>query len=241
MAETNTASDKEATETQRQMARRRWDTRIAVAALAVVAALLAMASVTYALASPRPDTPATPATSSVAAGFARDMSAHHAQAVRMSFLVRENTNAQDVRRLAYDIINTQATQRGMMLGWLKEWGLPLARPGQAMAWMPDKSGMPAMEGSGPDRRMAGMATSQELDALRSADGRKAEVLFLQLMTQHHQGGVVMARAAVKQTSRPTVEQLAQKMVTGQQAEIKLMTRMLRQRDAKPLPWPPESS
>lgn len=63
-----------------------------------------------------------PAETSVDVGFARDMSIHHQQAVEMSFIVRDRTSDEDVRRLAYDIINTQANQRGMMLGWLEMWG-----------------------------------------------------------------------------------------------------------------------
>ncbi len=33
-----------------------------------------------------------------------------------------------MRRLAYDIAQTQANQRGMMIGWLDLWGLPRCRP-----------------------------------------------------------------------------------------------------------------
>ncbi|MFD5656287.1 DUF305 domain-containing protein [Streptomyces hirsutus] len=58
----------------------------------------------------------TPGTASSEAGFSPDMSVHHQQAVEMSFIVRDRTGDQEVRTLAYDIIGTQATQRGMVLG-----------------------------------------------------------------------------------------------------------------------------
>lgn len=75
-----------------------------------------------------------PAEDSADVGFARDMSIHHQQAVEMAFIVRDRTDDEDVRRLAYDIINTQANQRGMMLGWLETWGLaPRARTGRRWA------------------------------------------------------------------------------------------------------------
>lgn len=220
--------------------------------LAAVLALLITVGATFAVTATvvRPDPPDT---SSPSAGFARDMSAHHAQAVQMSFLVRERTKDEDIRALAFDIINTQATQRGMMMGWLEQWGLPLARPGEPMAWTAGRnsdreSGGTPHRGSAADigdeghagddhTGMPGMATQQQLSKLRAAQGRKAEVLFLQLMIQHHHGGVMMAKAAVDLANRSHVRQLAQAMVTGQKAEIELMTQMLRERGTNPLPWP----
>ncbi|MEF9908201.1 DUF305 domain-containing protein [Streptomyces sp. P9-A2] len=63
----------------------------------------------------------TPGTASSEAGFSRDMSVHRRQAVEMSFIVRDPTGDQEVRTLAHDIIDTRATQRGMMPGRLEGW------------------------------------------------------------------------------------------------------------------------
>ena len=70
-------------------------------------------------------------------GFAQDMSVHHQQAIEMSFLVREKTDNQEIRGFAFDIINTQANQRGMMLGWLDLWQQPLSTTKTPMIWMMD--------------------------------------------------------------------------------------------------------
>lgn len=78
---------------------------------------------------------AAPSDTSVDVGFARDMSVHHQQAVEMSFIVRDRTSDEAVRRLAYDIINTQANQRGMMLGWLETWGRAKSSSAVPMKWM----------------------------------------------------------------------------------------------------------
>lgn len=45
--------------------------------------------------------------------------------------------------------------------------------------------------------MPGMATNSQLDELRKAKGKAAEVLYLKLMTAHHKGGVDMAKGAVE--------------------------------------------
>ncbi|WP_328967462.1 DUF305 domain-containing protein [Streptomyces sp. NBC_00239] len=192
--------------------------------LCAFAAALVLASPSGGAATASPD-PATAAD----AGFARDMAVHHQQAVEMSFLVRDNTDDEAVRTLAYDVINTQANQRGMMLGWLDMWQAPKVSADGAMTWMDGHSGGMAVT------EMPGMATREQLDRLKAAKGRDAEVLYLQLMIPHHQGGVAMAEAAEKQAKNPQVKALAGGMVRAQQSEIDLMTSMLTQRDATAMP------
>ncbi|MFE7055911.1 DUF305 domain-containing protein [Streptomyces californicus] len=169
-----------------------------------------------------------PAEESVDAGFARDMAIHHQQAVEMSFIVRDRTDDEDVRRLAYDIINTQANQRGMMLGWLEMWGLPKSAAGPPMEWMGH-----TVAPTGDGALMPGMATDAELAALTAAKGEKAEVLFLRLMTVHHRAGADMARAAADTARTDAIRDLAAGMVRGQRSEMGLMADMLEERGAKP--------
>ncbi|MYQ89463.1 MULTISPECIES: DUF305 domain-containing protein [unclassified Streptomyces] len=170
---------------------------------------------------------AAPSDASVDVGFARDMSIHHQQAVEMSFIVRDRTSDEAVRRLAYDIINTQANQRGMMLGWLETWGRAKSSDAPPMQWMGH-----AFTPRGDGSLMPGMATDTELDALREAKGRAAEVLFLKLMTSHHRAGAEMAQAAAGSADTDAIRNLAAGMVRGQQSEIALMADMLKERGAK---------
>jgi uncharacterized protein (DUF305 family) len=58
------------------------------------------------------------------AGFSRDMQAHHAQAVEMALLVRERSDDEELRTVAYDILTSQQQQAGQMYGWLVQWGAP---------------------------------------------------------------------------------------------------------------------
>ena len=192
----------------------------------------------------------TPADASAEAGFARDMATHHAQAVEMGFMVRDSSRDGPLRALAADIIVTQSAQRGIFMAWLQAWSLPQASAGPRMAWMtggahmrpmdPDHPmtgpmsahGMPAGAGL---PLMAGMASDQELEALRHADGHEAEVLFLQLMIRHHEGGILMSRALLEQSHRDEVVSLVRGIESGQAGEIKTMTAMLRERGAEPLP------
>jgi uncharacterized protein (DUF305 family) len=214
------------------MTRTQW-----AAITAVVLALLFAGAATVASAGSS-EAPAsrTPSATSADAGFARDMTVHHQQAVEMSFIVRDRTQDEEVRRLAYDIANTQANQRGMMLGWLDLWGLPkISADSEPMAWMNQDSGH-AGHGGGHQVEdgslMPGMATRTDMERLRKASGKQAEILYLQLMIVHHNGGVAMAEGCVKLCDVGTERDLAQGMVDAQRSEVELMVDLLHKRGAE---------
>lgn len=170
-------------------------------------------------------TAAVPDTDSADAGFARDMIVHHQQAVEMSLIVRDLTDDEEVRRLAYDVINTQANQRGMLLGWLEQWELPASSAAPPMSWMGHEMPFEARDGA----LMPGMATNTQLDRLRGTEGEDAEVLFLTLMTEHHEGGAQMSQMAEATVETPVVRRLAKTTLRGQRSEIELMRDMLDER------------
>ncbi|WP_248959547.1 DUF305 domain-containing protein [Sphaerisporangium perillae] len=182
---------------------------------------------------------APPGDASAEAGFARDMAVHHAQAVEMSFAVRDASSDARIRGLSYDIITTQTAQRGIFMGWLQQWGLSQATSRPSMAWMAGHGAHGAAATTGAPSAtagaaaMPGMATPEELKRLQAAKGKDAEVLFLQLMIRHHQGGVQMAKALLKLSNREEVRTMAQSIVDTQDAEISYMTELLTARGAKP--------
>lgn len=199
----------------RRVSVRWWVALLTVVLVAAVTAVVAVLVV-------RPDTPGD---DSAEAGFARDMQQHHAQAVQMSFIVRDRTDDAATRLLAYDIATTQQQQIGQMYAWLTGWDDSQARTAPAMAWMGhDMTGMTGAT-------MPGMATSAQLAKLQTLSGKAAEVLYLQLMIAHHRGGVQMAQAILGITRQPEVVTLANAMVNSQQSEIDLMESMLKDRGA----------
>jgi uncharacterized protein (DUF305 family) len=166
-----------------------------------------------------------PAEDSVDAGFARDMSTHHTQAVQMAQKVRDDGTDPAIRLLAYDIETGQLGQVGQMRGWLQTWGLTPQSSLPQMSWM----GMGGHEGL-----MPGMATTAEMTRLQSLSGRALDVYFLQLMIRHHQGGLEMAQYGAAHASEPYVRDLADKIVIAQQAEVVSMEQLLRERGGTPL-------
>ncbi len=174
---------------------------------------------------------AGPAADSVDVGFARDMSLHHEQAVQMAALIYDRSDDPTIRSLAFDILTTQQGQIGIMSGWLDAWGLPWTTAGPRMAWM----GMPT------EGLMPGMATAEQMAALRAADSQAADVLFLQLMIPHHVGGVAMAEDAAARADREPVRLLAASMVEAQTLEVAYMTELLQAKGGAQPPAPAEES
>ncbi|GAB2671720.1 DUF305 domain-containing protein [Nocardia goodfellowii] len=187
------------------------------------------------------DGAAEPDPGAVDIGFTQDMSAHHAQAVEMAGVALLRSTDNDVRRLAYDIMTTQQAQVGRMQGWLQLWGKPAQGIDGYMAWMTEPStghhggASTAAQHTGPMSTMPGMATAEELAALRQIPVIELDTMFLRLMLRHHQGGLSMIQYAAEHAETTAVRTLAETMGGTQQNEAQLITRMLTTRGGTPLP------
>jgi uncharacterized protein (DUF305 family) len=206
-----------------------------VAGIAAVIALLGLGFIAGGLA----HSSGAPGDASPEAGFARDMSDHHAQAVAMAMIAWQAplltdtpTDAdvsQQIHSMAYDIALQQQNQIGQMAVWLQDWGLLATSSRPRMAWMPE--GQQQLENG----LMPGMATTEQLNELSAAKGKALYVLFCQLMLRHHQGGVHMVEGILAETHDQQVRDLAQTMKIGQSREIVAMQGFLTQLGAQPLP------
>ncbi|MFE9688190.1 DUF305 domain-containing protein [Micromonospora sp. NPDC005806] len=147
------------------------------------------------------------------AGFARDMSTHHAQAVEMGLTAFQQGEDPEVRQIGGDIATGQQGEIGTMQTWLRSWQLDPTGDQPPMAWMPDgaqsvKNGL-----------MPGMATPEEMAKLRAAKGREFDVLFLQMMIKHHLGGVHMIQGVLDEGYDKDVLAVAQVMKNTQQTDL----------------------
>ena len=173
-----------------------------------------------------------PSDTSAAAGFARDMQVHHDQGVELALIIRDETDDETIRGLAYDIAVTQAKQSGQMYGWLSSWNLSQAGSEPSMTWMT----RPTLTGEGhnhgtagahqPGEPMPGLATPDQIDHLKTLTGADAERFFLELMIAHHEGAIAMAKAALDRTEERVVVDLATGIVASQSNEIDHMQELL---------------
>ena len=68
--------------------------------------------------------------------------------------------------------------------------------------------------------------------MKTMDGKMTQVLgpkdamfdkrFMDLMIIHHEGGIMMAKDALKKSDRPEIKELAQQIITSQEKEIQQM-------------------
>lgn len=180
-------------------------TGITLAALVVALCFLAGA-VGWSLAADRP-----PGRGSVDVGFLYDMIAHHEQAIELAQIELFDGVTRDVLQFAEEILRFQSYEIGLMDQMLEAWGHAREEaPATAMAWM----GHPT-----PVAEMPGMATADELERLRAAQGSDTDAVFLALMADHHAGGVAMAAAAAADAADEEVRDLASRIARTQRFEI----------------------
>lgn len=139
--------------------------------------------------------------------FATMMIPHHAQAIAMADLAVKRATDTKVKALAARIKGAQGPEIARMSGWLTGWGAPV----------PGTDGGSGMSGMGGDT--GGMMSTQQMTDLGAAKGPAFDRMWLQMMVQHHQGAVVMAKTELTEGANPEAKQLAQAIIDSQSKEI----------------------
>jgi uncharacterized protein (DUF305 family) len=127
---------------------------------------------------------------------------HHQQAIDMAELVDSHTRRPELRTLADRIAASQGREVTLLQGWLQAWGKPAA---------------PHMDHGG--MHMPGMLSEAGMRQLTATRGQDFDLLFVELMTAHHQGAIEMATTELRGGWLPEVKRLAQQIIDDQQAEI----------------------
>jgi uncharacterized protein (DUF305 family) len=137
--------------------------------------------------------------------YVRMMITHHQQALEMTGLAPSRAARADVKSLASRIADTQGPDIKAMEAWLA------------------RNKAPQHEMHDP---MPGMASAEQLAALRAASGPAFDKSFLELMSRHHEGALQMAADLLQTGSDVFVEEMAQDVLVTQQKEIGQMKAML---------------
>lgn len=146
--------------------------------------------------------------------LASGMIPHHAQAVAMADIALETSAHPKVEQIAHAIRGAQAPEIRTMGGWLIGWGEKV----------PDVS-MSSMHGMGHSSG-SGMLTETQLNELDDASGAAFDRMFCEMMIEHHEGAIAMARAALADGQNPEAKVLAQEIVEAQTAEITTLRGLL---------------
>ncbi|GAB2643744.1 DUF305 domain-containing protein [Nocardia goodfellowii] len=144
--------------------------------------------------------------------FLQGMYPHHAQAVEMAELVPGRSQNPQLLALATAVEQAQAPEMQQMSTLLQSFGKPA----------PSASG----EHGGHGSTMPGMMSTEQMNALRAANGTAFDRQWLEMMIQHHQGAIAMAEPEIAHGVNPESVALARAVVSAQQAEIDTMNGML---------------
>lgn len=144
--------------------------------------------------------------------FAQMMIPHHEQAIELSDIALDPTvgAGEAVRALATQIKSAQDPEITTMKSLLAEWG-----ESTEMDSSMDHSDM-----------MSGMLSPGDLAGLSALRGAEFDRAWLEAMIAHHEGAIEMALDVQLNGSNTAVKTLADAIVTGQEAEIDEMKRLL---------------
>ena len=140
--------------------------------------------------------------------FLDTMTHHHEGALDMAKTAVGKTNNQELKAFAQKIIKDQEKEIAQMKDWREKW----------------YAGKPAavnMEMPGMNEGMK-MMMGEEMKKFEAATGKEFDLIFLDMMTPHHQGATTMAKEALTKTEHPEIKTLANQIIKAQDAEIKQM-------------------
>jgi uncharacterized protein (DUF305 family) len=140
--------------------------------------------------------------------FLDTMAMHHQMALHMAGLVESRAAHQDLKEMAKKMISDQEKEIAQLKGWKEQW-----YPGKPEAM---------------NMKMPGMAESMKgmsHEKLTAAKGEAFDLMFIDMMTQHHKGAIKMAKAAAPKLKHAEAKEFAKNVVAMQTKEIAHMAEM----------------
>lgn len=143
--------------------------------------------------------------------FVTEMIAHHQGAVSMANLALKNAKHQELKDMAQAITDTQMQEIRQMENWKVEWGYGSSNT--------DSGGMAGMDHGDGEMEQMMTEMTRKLNAL---EGDQFDAAFLEVMIEHHQSALAMARPGVTNAGREEIRKLSSDIVIAQTQEISQM-------------------
>ncbi|WP_046469521.1 DUF305 domain-containing protein [Allosalinactinospora lopnorensis] len=157
---------------------------------------------------------------------------HHKQALEMSELAEDRAEHDGVKGIADRISVAQSSEIEAMEGWLETnvYGPAKENPNHQNYCGLDEEGTSHHDEDCPTdvdhSDMPGMATEAELAELAEVTGAEFDELFVELMVDHHEGGVSMAEDILVDGDSSAIRTMASDVIAEQRAEIARMRGMI---------------
>ncbi|MEQ7846968.1 DUF305 domain-containing protein [Nocardioides kribbensis] len=156
--------------------------------------------------------------------FASNMLQHHAQALSMVDLTIDRTLDPEVQQLAEQIREAQAPEIETFTDWLTDWDEEV--PETMRDHVNSGHDMDDMGDSMDEENMPGMMTSDDMAALEDASDADFQTMWLEMMVEHHEGAIEMAKTEQSDGQYKDAVDLAGDIVTSQSAEVETMKGLL---------------
>lgn len=144
----------------------------------------------------------SPAGNGVDRAFATEMIAHHQMAIEMAKMAQTEAGHAEIKQLAGDIIEAQRSEITKLRSIVSELAAAGVEPGDL--------GVPE-EDRGMDMKMSDLEGADPFDRH-----------FIDMMVPHHEGAIAMARAEMSKGENSALRELAEAIISAQQAEVNKM-------------------
>lgn len=161
---------------------------------------------------------------------------HHTQALEMTELVEDRYDRDDINRIAERITAAQEPEITAMESWLEEHVFEPARESSAHqnfcglegdgSHHDEDADLPECDLDVDHDEMEGMVSDEDMDRLSGAESDEFDRLFVELMTEHHEGAVTMAEDVMDQGKDQLVLEMANELIAEQNTEIARMEQIL---------------
>lgn len=160
--------------------------------------------------------------------FASDMIQHHAQALAMVDLTMDRPLDPEVEALAEDVRAAQAPEIETLAGWLTDWDEQI--PETIRDHVNAGHGAGDLSDSMRDLDhgdMPGMMSADDIDALENTSDTEFQEMWLEMMIEHHEGAIEMAKSEQEDGRYKPAVDLAGDIVDSQSQEVATMQDLLR--------------
>lgn len=160
--------------------------------------------------------------------FAGDMIQHHAQALAMVDLTMDRPLDPEVEALAEDIRAAQTPEIETLAGWLTDWDEQI--PETIRDHVNAGHGAGDLSDSMRDLDhgdMPGMMSADDIDALENTSDTEFQEMWLEMMIEHHEGAIEMAKSEQEDGRYKPAVDLAGDIVDSQSQEVATMQDLLR--------------
>lgn len=135
--------------------------------------------------------------------FIDSLTRHHQMAIEMAKMGEPKFEHQPLKDAAKTMVDDQTKEIAQLRQWRDQW-----YPGAAQAENMQMPGMSSM--------------SMDMSHMQSMSGHALDMMFIDMMIPHHEGGLAMGQDALAKAEHPEIKELAQKMIEKQKKEIEQM-------------------